>query len=75
MKFSDGKKEKGKLPFAFSGEFPLFKSPAIEIVKIQINNLTIGGADLNVNIRLTNNNGFELLVNRIIYKLQLLASL
>jgi len=73
MKFSDGKKEKGKLPFAFSGEFPLFKSPAIEIVKIQINNLTIGGADLNVNIRLTNNNGFELLVNRIIYKLQLLA--
>jgi len=73
MNFSDGKKEKGKLPFAFSGEFPLFKTPAIEIVKLQINSLTIGGADLNVDIKLTNNNGFKLLVNRIIYKLQLQA--
>ena len=71
MNFSDGQKEKGKLPFAFSGEFPLFKPPDIAILKLKINNMTIGGADLNVDVKLTNNNGFELMVDKITYKLQL----
>ena len=73
MNFSDRRKEKGKLPFAFSGEFPLFKPPNIAILKLKINNMTIGGADLEVDVKLTNNNGFELMVDKIAYKLQLQA--
>lgn len=71
MNFSDGKKVKGKLPFAFSGEFPLFKTPELAVVKLKINNMTIGGADLGVDVKLTNNNGFELMVDKIVYRLQL----
>lgn len=71
MKFSDGRKEKGKLPFAFSGEFPLFKKPEVELLNLQVNDLTIGGADLSFEVRFKNRNRFELLVDSITYNLQL----
>lgn len=71
MRFSDGRKEKGKLPFSFSGEFPLFKSPEIECLSLDVNDLTIGGADLSFEVRFKNRNGFELFVDSIRYALQL----
>lgn len=71
MRFSDGRKEKGKLPFSFSGEFPLFKSPEIECLSLDVNDLTIGGADLSFEVRFKNRNGFELFVDSIRYFLQL----
>lgn len=71
MRFSDGRKEKGKLPFSFSGEFPLFKSPEIECLSLDVNDLTIGGADLSFEVRFKNRNGFELFVDSIRYSLQL----
>lgn len=71
MRFSDGRKEKGKLPFSFSGEFPLFKSPEIECLSLDVNDLTIGGADLSFEVRFKNRNGFELFVDSIKYALQL----
>lgn len=71
MRFSDGRKEKGKLPFSFSGEFPLFKNPEIECLSLDVNDLTIGGADLSFEVRFKNRNGFELFVDSIKYALQL----
>lgn len=71
MRFTDGRKEKGRLPFAFSGEFPLFKEPKIELLSLDINDMTIGGADLSLKVRFTNRNGFELFVDRISYQLHL----
>ena len=71
MTFSDKRKERGKLSFAFSGEFPIFKSPEIRFITIHINNLTIGGADLNFKVIFKNRNGFELLIDRISYRLEL----
>ena len=71
MTFSDGERERGKLPFAFSGEFPIFKKPDIKFLFLQVNDLTIGGADLNFKVRFENRNGFELLVDRISYILEL----
>lgn len=71
MSFSDGMRERGKLPFAFSGEFPIFKKPDIEFLSLHVNDLTIGGADLNFEVRFKNRNGFELLVDRISYHLEL----
>ena len=71
LKFSDGRREKGKIPFAFSGEFPIFKKPEIEFVSLHVNDMTIGGADLSFEVQFENKNGFELLVDSISYNLQL----
>jgi len=71
MVFSDGKKEKGRLPFAFSGEFPILKQPEMEFLTVRVNTLTLGGADIHFEILIKNMNGFELLVDSIDYSLQL----
>lgn len=71
MTFSDDRRERGKLPFAFSAEFPIFKRPEIELLSLRVNDLTIGGADLNFEVRFRNHNGFELLVDRISYDIVL----
>lgn len=71
MTFSDDRRERGKLPFAFSGEFPIFKRPEIEFLLLRVLDLTIGGADLSFEVRFRNSNGFELLVDRISYDIVL----
>jgi len=69
--FSSEKGERKKLPFAFSGEFPIFKQPEIELLALCLNDLTIGGADLFLKVKFKNLNGFELLIERIEYKFSL----
>ena len=69
--FSDGRRERGKLALAFTGEFPIFRKPEIELVDIHVNTLTIGGADIDFEIKFINKNSFELLVDRISYNLVL----
>ncbi len=71
MTFSDGRHEKGKLPFAFSGEFPIFKRPEIEFLSIQVKAMSGGGADISFKMSFKNSNAFELLVDRISYGFQL----
>ena len=68
LAFADKKKERGRLPFSFSGEFPLFKEPQLQLVGLTIKALTIGGADLSFELQIQNNNDFELLPERINYK-------
>ena len=68
--FSDGRKERGRLPVAFSGEFPIFKSPEIEISALKANTLTIGGADLNFGVKIKNKNGYELEVENVSYDIK-----
>jgi LEA14-like dessication related protein len=70
LAFADEKKERGRLPFSFSGEFPVYKDPQVDLVAININMLTIGGADLNLEIKLMNANGFELLVQSVSYRIK-----
>ncbi len=67
MTFSDGRREKGRLPIAFSGEFPIFKKPEIEFLTLQVKEMTIGGADISFKVSFKNSNAFELLVDRIRY--------
>jgi len=67
MTFSDGRQEKGRLPFAFSGEFPIFKKPEVEFLNLQVKEMTIGGAEISFKMSFKNSNAFELLVNRIRY--------
>jgi LEA14-like dessication related protein len=69
--FNDGRRERGKLALAFTGEFPIFWRPEIELVNIHVNGLTIGGADIDFEVKFVNKNRFELLVDRITYHLAL----
>jgi LEA14-like dessication related protein len=67
--FSEGRKEKGSIPVAFSGEFPIFKEPEINPEKVDLKTLTVGGAEVEVAMNIRNPNGFELKVERIRYEI------
>lgn len=68
---SDGRRDRGRLPFAFSGEFPVFRALEVEILPLKINALTIGGSDLTFSARFSNPNGFEFAVNRLSYDIKI----
>jgi len=68
MAFSDGKRERGRLSFDFSGEFPILKRPEVEFISLQVRDLTIGGADIVFEAGFSNPNVFDLTVERINYK-------
>lgn len=69
MVFESEKRKEVKIPFSFSGEFPIFRDPELELHALQVKDLTIGGADLTFEFKFSSQNGFELLVDRIFYKL------
>lgn len=69
--FSDDRRERGSLPIAFNGEFPIFKVPEVEIVSLDANMVSIAGADLDFHVKFSNGNGFDLRVHEIVYSLKL----
>jgi len=60
MAFSGGRRDKSQLSFAFTGEFPIYKVPEIELKALKSKTLTIGGADLDFIAQIRNPNGFEI---------------
>jgi LEA14-like dessication related protein len=68
---SDGRRDRGRLPVAFSGEFPIFHQPEVSILPLQINALTIGGCDLTFSASFSNPNGFEFVVSRLSYEIKI----
>ncbi len=69
--FSDGRRERGRIPFSFSGEFPIFKEPQVRLDAVHVKTLTVGGADLSFEVTFSNPNGFELMVDGIIYSVKI----
>lgn len=69
--FSGDKRREGKVPFAFSGEFPVYKDPVIELRPLRIKDLTLGGADVVFEAALKNPNNFDLQVNTLSYRVAL----
>ncbi len=69
--FSDARRERGRIPFSFSGEFPIFKDPEVKLDAVHINTLTIGGADLSFEVTFMNPNDFELMVDAIEYSVKI----
>jgi hypothetical protein len=67
--FTDARGREEKASFAFPGEFPIFKDPGIEILPLKVNDLTLGGADVEFRTRFDNPNPYELLVERISFHL------
>lgn len=75
LSFSDARKERGKLLFDYSGEFPVFKNLEIKFLSLQVEELTIGGADTRFNASVINPNIFDMRIERISYKFYLRESL
>lgn len=69
MFFETDRKKEQRAPFAFSGEFPIFVDPVVEILPLKVNDLTVGGADVVFRPRFKNPNGYELLVDKISFAL------
>jgi LEA14-like dessication related protein len=71
MMFSDGKKIKEKVPFAFSGEFPIFKGLEIELQALKIKDFSLGGTEFAFVFSWKNLNSFDLTLGRMAYQLKL----
>lgn len=69
MFFLTERKREQKTPFAFSGEFPIFQDPEVDILPLKVNDLTVGGADVVFRPRFKNFNGYELIVDTIEFEL------
>jgi len=69
--FGDDRRERGSLPIAYNGEFPIFKAPEAEIVSLDANAVSIAGADLDFHVKFKNSNGFILSVYDITYSLEM----
>lgn len=72
MFFLTERKKEQRVPFAFSGEFPIFKDPEISLLPLVVNDLTVGGADVVFRPRFRNPNPYELIVDRISFALHFL---
>lgn len=71
LTFIDRKRRVERIPFAFSADFPILKEPEIEFLTLEVKDLTIGGADLVFKVLFKNNNDFELLVDKLNYRIKL----
>lgn len=71
MSFSDARKDRGRLLFDFSGEFPVVKKMEVKFLSLQLDDLTIGGADTRFEVSVVNPNVFDVLIERINYKFYL----
>ncbi len=69
MYFLNERRREQRVPFAFSGEFPIFQDPEIELLPLKVNDLTVGGADVVFRPRFKNFNGYELIVDTIDFDL------
>jgi len=68
--FGDEKKKEEKVAFAFSGEFPIFKDPVVELLPLRVKDLTVGGGDVIFDVKFGNPNGYDLIIDTITYDLR-----
>lgn len=71
MIFADARKHQEKVPFAFSGEFPVFKDIEVLVQPIQVKVLTIGGTEFVCTFACRNPNDFEIVLGELGYRLEL----
>ena len=69
MYFADARKKEERVGFAYPGEFPIFKDPEVAFLPIQLNDLTVGGADVVFRARFKNLNPYDLVVARLSFRL------
>ncbi|MGZ5488330.1 MAG: LEA type 2 family protein [Candidatus Aminicenantales bacterium] len=69
MYFLNERNKEQKASFAYSGEFPIFKDPEVDLLPLDVLDLTVGGADVVFHPRFRNANGYELIVDAIDFEL------
>lgn len=69
MIFTDARKRQEKVPFAFSGDFPVFKDVKVAVRPVALKVLTIGGTEFGFSFALTNPNDFEIVPGNLDYSL------
>ena len=69
MYFLNERNREQKASFAFSGEFPIFKDPEVDLLPLDVLDLTVGGADVVFHPRFRNPNGYDLVVEAIDFEL------
>jgi len=68
--FADSRGRQEKIPFAFSGDFPIFRELEVEVKPLAVKTLTIGGSEFILSFSLRNRNSFELALGKLAYKLE-----
>ena len=69
MYFLTERAKEQKASFAYSGEFPIFKDPEVDLLPLDVVDLTVGGADVVFHPRFKNANGYDLIVDAIDFEL------
>lgn len=69
MFFRNERQKEQRVSFAYSGEFPIFKDPEVDLLPLDVLDLTVGGADIVFHPRFKNPNGYDLIVGTIDYEL------
>jgi len=70
LMFADSRGRQEKIPFAFSGDFPVFRELEVEVKPLAVKTLTIGGAEFTLSFSLRNRNSFELMLGKLAYKFE-----
>lgn len=69
--FRDDRGREEKVALDLAGDFPVFREPDLDFLPLRVKALTLGGADLAFRARFSNPNGYDLLADRIAYRLEL----
>lgn len=69
--FTEAKKKEQKVPFAFSSEFPVYRDLVVQLLPLELNALTIGGADLVFSFSCRNPNAWDVVLGEMAYRLRL----
>lgn len=69
MFFLTERAKEQKVSFAYSGEFPIFQDPVVDLMPLEVLDLTVGGADVVFHPRFKNPNGYDLIVDAVDYEL------
>ncbi len=57
------------MSFAYSGEFPIFQDPEVDLLPLEVLDLTVGGADVVFRPRFKNLNGYDLILDTVDFEL------
>lgn len=68
--FADSRGRKEKIPFAFSGDFPVFRELELEVKPLAVKTLTIGGAEFTLSFSFRNRNSFDVTLRKLAYKFE-----
>ena len=73
MTFRDDRRREKRVPFAFSGEFPVYRGFEGSVGPVDVQTLTLGGTELTMKVLFKNLNGFSVSLTRLAYKLELVG--